>query len=674
MAQDAQHEPGASDPGVRPSGAYDFERAVQSLPGLLWSAEPDGWVDFLNQRWLDYTGLSHDQACGWGWQAALHPDDLPALLVVWRGLLESGKAGEVEARLRRHDGAYRWFLFRAEPSHDAKGRAIKWYGQTIDIEERRTSGALLAAGKALLEMVARGVPLDAILSSVCRHIEAIVTGSFATVLLIEGEPGHFVFGAAPSLPAKLMSAVAECWIGPDGGPCARAAHFAQPAFSVDVTAENVPERLREVLRENELKACCCVPILSSEDRVLGTFALYWREPDSPALRDQNILAQFTAIASIAIERRQADESLRRSERYLAEAQRLSRTGSFSWNPDTGAIAWSEEVYSIYAIDPSTSITLARAKQQVHPEDVEHFTRVATESATNKTMISFTHRITVPGGKVKFLEIEAGPRLDLEGRFIEYIGAVRDVTDQRLAELAVLRMQEELARVTRVATLGELTASIAHELNQPLTGVVLNANTCLRWLAAPTPDLDEARNAALRIARDGKRATQVIERLRALFGKTQSVKAPVDLNDAIREVLTLSQSELHEKHVQLKTDWGPQLPRALADRVQLQQVVLNLIVNAVEAVRAVSGRQGEIIIATALDDDSQLRVSVRDNGCGVDPERSAHIFDAFYTSRAGGMGMGLAISRTIIENHEGRLWFESNDGPGSTFTFTIPRHT
>jgi signal transduction histidine kinase len=219
-------------------------------------------------------------------------------------------------------------------------------------------------------------------------------------------------------------------------------------------------------------------------------------------------------------------------------------------------------------------------------------------------------------------------------------------------------------------MGELTASIAHEVNQPLAAVVANANAGFRWLANPTPNLVEARDAISRIVRDGKRASDVIGRIRALVKKGDTEKALLDINEVAQEVVSLTHSEIQKSGVMLKLNLAGGLPRLLGDRIQLQQVILNLVMNGIEAMNSVSDRPRELLVYSHEHESDQVLVAVQDSGTGIDPQHLEKIFDTFYTTKPQGMGMGLAISRSIIENHGGRLWATPNDGPGTTFQFTL----
>jgi PAS domain S-box-containing protein len=361
----------------------EMRLAIDTIPALAWRTEPDGFCDFLNQPWRDYTGLSSDQALGWGWTSAIHPDDVAGLLNDWRAIRESGARGEAEARLRRFDGEFRSFLFCAQPLRREADRIVKWYGTTIDIEER-------------------------------KRVEV------------------------------------------------------------------------------------------------------------------------------------AEEALRAS-------------------------------------------------------------------------------------------------------------------------------QAELAHVTRVTMLGQLSASIAHEVNQPLAAIVTNAQACLRWLGRETPDLDEARGSVERIGKEGARAAEVIRRVRALSHKTEIEKVPLDINSVVNDVAALLQRELFRHRVPLRMELSPSLPMVLADRVQLQQVLINLVMNGIEAMHLVADRPRELVIGSHEDDAHHVRVTVKDCGVGITDENENRLFTAFFTTKPSGLGMGLPICRSIMEAHGGRLWASRNVGPGATFQFTLPPH-
>ena len=286
---------------------------------------------------------------------------------------------------------------------------------------------------------------------------------------------------------------------------------------------------------------------------------------------------------------------------------------------------------------------------------------------------YEHRLLMSNYSIKYLHLIAHRTRDDQGG-LEYIGAVQDVTERRRAQEELDRARSELTHVTRVTSLGTLAASIAHEVNQPLSGIVTNASTCLRMLAAEPPNLDGARETVRRTIRDGHRASEIVNRLRGLFTRKEVIAESVDLNAATTEVIALMASELRRGSVVVREELADGLPTVTGDRVQLQQVILNLLLNAAEAMREVNDRARELTIRTEREAGDRVRVAVRDTGVGVDPQSMNKLFDAFYTTKRGGMGVGLSISRSIVERHHGRLWAEPNDGPGATFWFSIPCDT
>src|ERR1700738_675525 len=657
----------------------ELSRVVDAIPGLVWTAPPDGHIDFLNQRWCEYTNLGLGESYGRGWQRVVHPEDLSGLLERWRSILASGRAGEMEARLRRFDGEDRWFLFRASPMADASGHVVKWCGTSTDIEDRKrveealsapwwlqpstreqhfrsvadniealgalvtpagqvelvnrqaleyfgvtleelrgraiadivhpddvppvraawrqaveagrpydveerlrradgvyrwfhtrgfplrdTQGhillwylikrdvddlkrgeTLLAGEKRLLEMVAGCHSMSEILEAICRLVESTASGCYCSVVLIDPSGMRVEHGAAPSLPASYMSACIGRPVNIDAGPCGMAAYLNEQVIAADLTTDIRWAEWRPMALAHGLQSCWSTPITSAAGKVLGSFALYYRQPRTPTPLHQSLIEQFTHIARIAIERRLSEETLS-------------------------------------------------------------------------------------------------------------------------------KVRSELAHVARVQSLGVLTASIAHEVNQPLAGIITNASTCLRMLAADPPNIDGARETARRTIRDGNRASEVIKRLRVLFDKKDPTAGPVDLNEATREVIELSLNRLQRDRVILRTELAADLPPVTGDRVQLQQVILNLLQNASDAMSPVEDRPRQLLIRTERDEGDRVRLTVRDSGIGFGPQALDRVFDAFYTTKNDGMGIGLSVSRSIIESHHGRLWAAPNDGPGATFSFSIPR--
>jgi len=370
------------------------------------------------------------------------------------------------------------------------------------------------------------------------------------------------------------------------------------------------------------------------------------------------------------ERKRAEDALRESEMYLAEAQRLSHTGSFGWHVASGEIVWSEETFRIFGYDRTTKPTLELVLDRIHPDDRVALGRLIERVAQEGKDWEFERRLLMPDGLVKHGRVVARAVKDPAGQ-LEFVGAVMDVTASRRAEEQLNLLRAELAHVTRVTTVGELTAAIAHEVNQPLTGLVTSGNACLRWLAGETPNLEAARRAVERMINDGRRAGEVISRIRAMLRKSPPRRDRLNINDTLIEVIALIRGEVQRNGISLRTELSNDLPLVLGDRIQLQQVILNLIVNAIEAMSGVSRSQRELLVGSAKDESNNVLVTVRDSGPGLDETSPDRLFDAFYTTKADGMGMGLAISRTIVEAHGGQLWVTPGVPRGATFQFRLP---
>ena len=400
--------------------------------------------------------------------------------------------------------------------------------------------------------------------------------------------------------------------------------------------------------------------------------LWVRETARAVLRTPNQPIILVACEDVT-QRKQAEEQLRRSRAYLAEAQRLSQTGSFGWSPATGEIVWSDETYLIMGLDPSTKPTLDLSFQRIHPDDRARVREALEGAARGGEGFDFEHRLVLPNRLVKHVHVVAHPIRNDDGS-VEFVGATMDVTEQRRARTALEKARDELARMARLTTMGELVASIAHEIRQPLAAIVINGAATLRWLNRDKPDLPEARDGVSRIVHDAGRAEEVIRGLRTLAQKSGPQLSPLDLTDTIQEVLTLTQGELQRQGVSARTELDPSGRQVVGDRIQLQQVLLNLLVNGVEAMSAVTDRPKVLTIRSEAAGPAEVVVSVEDTGPGLDPATADRVFDPFFTTKANGLGLGLSICRSIIDAHGGRLWAEPRSPYGMAFRFTVPMAT
>jgi signal transduction histidine kinase len=541
-----------------------------------------------------------------------------------------------------------------------------------EIAERARAETQLAGENELLQMVASGRVLADVLAALCRFVEDTAGDCICGAYLIDWRVPAFQNGGAPSLPASFTAPIEGLPVRSELCPCGIAALEKRQVISADLESDPLwlDTPYRSLLLSHGLRSVWSTPILALSGRVLGTFAIYHHRPATPSPRVQELIGQVTHIASIAIERAQDEAALKRSEAFLAQGQHLSSTGSFSWRVDTDDITFSEELNRIFEFDLDCRVGFEQISGRIHPEDTLLFSEQVEFARRTGANLDYEIRLRLPDASVKYLRTISHGSRDENGR-MEVIGAVQDVTARRLSEQALGRARSDLAHVARVATLGALTASIAHEVNQPLSGIITNASTCLRMLDANPPDVDGARETARRTIRDGNRASDVITRLRSLFSKKEFHLEPLDLNEATREVIALSLSELQRNRVIVQSDLADDLPLITGDRVQLQQVLMNLLLNASDAMVGVNDRPRHLLIRTESEGGDHVRATVRDAGVGIERQGMDKVFDAFYTTKSGGMGIGLSVSRSIVERHRGRLWVEPNDGPGATFAFSIP---
>jgi PAS domain S-box-containing protein len=778
----------------------DFGGVVDAIPGLVWTTQADGKSDFVNRGWREYTGLGADEAIDYGWQTAIHPDDRASLVRSWDLIRQSGAAGEIDARLRRRDGQYRWFVLRPSPlpedggcdgrwcwlgthadesasadgrlrrlldaiplqmgflntamvlefanlkslrdfnmtfeqleqwtssgiihvddhernhkhvaallsgktyeselrflypngayrwtqavcvpMRDAHGNVVCYVTCQVDIDDLKQAEALLAAEVKLLEMVARSEPLAHVLDALSHHVEELCGGCFCCVLTIAPDGKHFRIAAGSSLPDAWHESFSGKTIDSSYDPCSLAAIEKAPVIASDLAHDPRWQGSPWLQAMNRLGfgSCCATPIVSASGEVSGIVAVYRPGPVAPAPREEALIDRFTKIAGIAIDRTEADAALRARERELREAlaqlsegQRLSRTGSFTSDIRQDRHRWSDEFYRIFEIDPATAPRLDAVRARIHPDDLLLFDaeiRRGLEGRDADFGADFNFRVVTPKSGLKYLRGVSQVISHTEGRPI-YMGTIQDITESKVAEEALNQARSELAHVARVATLNAMTASIAHEVSQPLSGILTNANTCVRMLAADPPHVAGAAETARRTIRDANRAAEVVQRLRAMFSTKAPSMEPADLNEVAREVIALSAGELRRAGALLRTDFADQLPPVSVDRVQLQQVILNLLLNAADAMAGIEDRARTLLVRTGIDDEGNVRLLVRDAGTGIAPDKIDRLFDAFYTTKAKGMGVGLSISRSIVERHNGRLRAENNEGPGATFSFCIP---
>ena len=386
------------------------------------------------------------------------------------------------------------------------------------------------------------------------------------------------------------------------------------------------------------------------------------------------LATFLITSAVITElvsrvRRLMQEKLLESEAYLSEAQGLSHTGSFGWKVASGELVWSDESFRILEYEQSVKPSVQRIIERTHPEDAPLVKSTFERASRDGSDFDFEQRLTMPSGSVKHVHVVAHAQKGLSGK-LEYVGAMMDVTERKQAEDALRQMQTDLEHVSRVTTMGQLTASLAHEVNQPIAAAITNANTCMRWLAAAQPNVEEARAAAARIMKDGTRAAEIISRIRLLFKKGPVERRSLDMNEVIREMVVMLRGEASRYNIFVRTELAMDLPDVLGDRIQLQQVLMNLMMNGIEAMKDANNLR-ELVVESQLAENEQVLVAVNDTGAGLPTQKSDQIFNAFFTTKAHGTGMGLAISRSIVESHGGRIWAANKEPRGASFRLSLP---
>jgi len=424
------------------------------------------------------------------------------------------------------------------------------------------------------------------------------------------------------------------------------------------------------VRQNRPRSVLCLPIVQ-QTKLVG--ALYLENNLTPGAFTSERVAVLELLASqaaISLENARLYSDLQRSEAFLAEGQSISSTGSFGWNVKSGEIPWSEETYQVFEYDRAARPTLDLVLQRIHPDDRALVQETIDRASRERTNFDFEHRLLMPDGAVKHLHVIAHFLQNSSGN-LEFVGAVMDVTSTKHAEEALRKAQADLAHVSRVTTIGELVASIAHEVNQPLGAIVTNGSACVRLLSRETPDLDKSREVIGRMIKDGMRASEVIKRIRDLLHKAPLEKTPLNINETVQEVIALVSSDVLRSKVELRAELAADLPPVTGDRIQLQQVILNLILNARDAMSEVRTHPRELLITTLKSKSGDVVVAVRDSGKGLDAKDAERIFDPFFTTKSEGMGLGLSISRRIIEDHHGTLWAKPNEDRGATIQFTLP---
>jgi PAS domain S-box-containing protein len=638
-----------------------WRNLTEALPQLVWGASPDGGCDYFSTQWTTYTGMPESELLGWAWMEALHPDDREPTRQFWTESVAGRQSYDVEYRIRRSDGTYGWFKTRGTPIRDSDDRIVKWFGTCTDITDRKRAEQALKDHELELNQARDLLEIKVVeRTKELRRSEAYLEEA-----------------------QKLSKTGSFGWNLTSGE-----IYWSEESFRIFQYDRNVIPTAELVLRRVHPEDVAPVQQRierAAQDKKAFDFGNRLLMPDGsvkyvrlvghPSTNYESGDFEFVGAVMDITESKRSEEWLRRSEGYLAEAQRLTHTGSWAWRVSgRDAVHLSEEWYRIYGFDPKEGLSAwDKRLQRMHPEDRTKWQATIERAISEKSDYEGEHRILLPDGTVRYTHTFGHPVLNASGDVVQFVGTIFDVTERKQAERERERLrqvQADLAHINRATTMGELTASLAHEINQPIAAAVTDARTCLRWLGREQPDIGEARESAARMVKAVTRASDIISRLRQLFKKGAPQTGVVDMSEVIQEMVVLLRSEAARYSVSIQTELSADSPRVMADRVQLQQVLMNLMLNGIEAMHD-SKNAGQLTIRSLSSEGGQLLISVSDTGVGLPPEQADQIFNAFFSTKAQGTGMGLSISRSIVESHGGRLWATSNPGGGTTFNFTLP---
>ena len=617
---------------------------ISTIPAMVWSTKPDGKLDSWNQPFLDYAGVAFEEIEGDGFYRLFHPDDLERLRATWNEVVSSKRPKETEGRMRDRHGEYRWFALRQNPLLDADGNVLKWYGIVVDIEDRKRAEEALQGSEAAL-----------------RHNERRLAH------IINAVPG-LVWSADAAGTITFLSQQYLDYIGQESehaltGAWEQAIH-PDDAAALLATWREAMRAGRSAEHEARLR------------RADGSYRwMLFRA--SPSFDEAGHLTEWFGVNIDIEDRRLAQDALQGSEAALRYSERhlqqiVSSIPGLTWSSDaSGATTFWSQQYLDYAGADLDQVLGFGFADYIHPDDRPSIMKLWGEIIASGNPGEAELRLRRADGEYRWFLIRACPFFDDSGNLTQWFGINVDIENRKRAVEDLRETQNQLARITRMTTMGELAVSIAHEVNQPLMAIVTNAGACLRWMNADRPDLTMARQAAERIVRDGHRAGDIITSLRNLARRSQPRMEPVRLGQVVQVVLDLLQGELQRRGVVASTQLEDDAIPILGDITQLQQVVLNLVMNAIEAMAIADDASPRRLMIRAKTKDREAIVSISDTGPGLGPDDADRLFEAFFSTKAEGIGMGLSICRSIIEAHGGRIWAANNGARGSIFSFTLP---
>ena len=594
------------------------------IPALVWHVDAVRGADGFNRAWERLSSLGQEQLAGDGWLKLVHPDDRPKLAFLRGSASRRPAPGSLDVRLRGETGGYRWFMVSYGSPDPSARRALV----AVSIDERKSleveTELELSHVRAMLDNAPTMMWRTTASGEMDYANERYLDAWGRTLDEVRG------WGWKDSIHPDDRQGLVDYW------------------ESHRLTADDGTYEFRVGSPGRGYRWCLsvCSPRLDAEG---------------------NVRQWYGATFDIQ-PRKQAEERLRRSEAFLRQGQMISMTGSVALNRVTGEQYWSEEVYRIFGLDPSVTPGFEALLMRVHSDDRAQVLAGIGRIKRGEIDVRLEYRAVMPDGSVKHLVVLVNPaRAEDDGQNVS--GVIMDITSAKLAEEEMHRAQADLTRITRIATMAELTASIAHEINQPISGVLTNSEACLRWMNRPQPDLVEAREAVERTVIGARRVSEVVRQLRAIFARNDPEPSRFNLGDLVRSTLPLLRSHLNQHRASVSVELADNEPGILADQVQMQQVLINLVMNALQAPRP-TGTGRRLLIQTIREAD-QVTLSVADNGTGIDEDHLADIFEPFFTTKSEGMGMGLSICRSIVESHGGTIFAKANAEGGATVGFTFP---
>lgn len=615
---------------------------INSIPAMAWSATPDGFLDFANQYFRDFIFGGYDSVEGANFYQIFHPDDMPTLLSTWQEVMSTKQPREIDGRLRRADGEYVWCTLRQKPLLGADGEVLKWFGVVLVIEDRKRAELALQAS------------------------EAALSASESNLSLILNSLPVLVWSARPDGSADFVN---KLWADYAGKPAEEILGW---GFLDTYHPDDMPKMLEIWRRDLETGEETLI-----KGRIRGADGSWrWFLFKGSKLRDATGVVRWFG-ANIDIHDLQVAESaLRASEAALQESERrlqqiISSIPGLAWSSDSeGRTTYWSQQYLDYAGLEFEAVVGFGFLDHIHPEDLPHVQEVWAATLASGSPGEAEARLRRADGQYRWFLIRASPFYDGAGRLTQWFGVNVDIENRKRAEEELSRSRSDLAHVTRMMTMDELAVSIAHEVNQPLMAIVTNASACLRWLCADEPDIGAARETMERIVSDGHRAGDIVTSIRGLARKTPARLERLGLNPVVQAVLAMLKGELQRRGVAVRTELAVPDVEVTGDKTQLQQVVLNLIMNALEAMTDVESGQRRLTVRTAPGKQG-ARLEVSDTGTGLDAAATDRIFEPFFSTKAEGVGMGLAICRSIVETHGGTITAAGHPLRGSVFKVKLP---